>query len=651
MRRTYLILLLFLIIAGALSGQESLTTTSRRAVSLYRDAEANLRKQDLNQAIKNLSRSLDADSRFIEAYILRGDVYNQLIPRTGSDSLMQLSVNDYLAAILIDSAFYPALFFNVAKEEFSLGKYTDALRHFRSYLAKGKDVTKTETVKYIQNCVFAIKAMKNPVNYIPYALDTNINTSSHEYVNAITADEQQLLFTRARYYWETAGASSDKENVMLANFAGDGWQQAKEVVVEGNESAKMGAACLSPDGNCLYFSMFFDEDSYGMSHSYDLYVSEKQGDKWVASANLGDKINSVAWDTQPSISSDGKTLYFVSSRKGGKGGSDIWMSRLQDNDVWGNAINLGDSVNTPGNEMSPFIHSDNQTLYFSSDYHTGMGGMDLFLSRRDANGNWTASVNLGYPINSCKNEMNLIVNAGGNTAYISSDKKGGKGGYDIYKFALDKPLQPLAVGYFKGKIFNSRTLHPLKAEFRLIDLETGKEVIISYSDKETGAFLVCLPYGKNYALNVKCKGYLFFSENFALKDSSSALHPFLKDIPLQPIDTGNSVTLRNIFFDTDTYHLKPESETELQQLVLFLKDNPTLSIAINGYTDNIGGEAYNLQLSLFRAKTVCDYLINKGIPAARLQYFGFGEKFPIASNYTPEGRALNRRTEFKVTEF
>ena len=305
-------------------------------------------------------------------------------------------------------------------------------------------------------------------------------------------------------------------------------------------------------------------------------------------------------------------------------------------------VDLGDSINTKDTEMAPFIHPDDLTLYFTSNGHPGMGGLDLFYSRKDENGFWGKPVNMGYPINTYADEITLVVNAGGDLAYISSDKLGGKGKQDIYSFKLYKEAQPLKVTYFKGIVFNKETKKRLEAKFELIDLTSGKVVIESRSDPVNGEFLVALPTNKDYALNVSKTGYLFYSDHFALKGENSKARPFIRDIPLQEIGIGETVVLKNIFFDTDKYELKPESRSELENLINLLQTNGKIRIEISGHTDNAGTAVYNLTLSKNRAKAVYDYLVEYGISAGRLSYEGYGLTKPIDTNETEQGRANNR---------
>jgi len=311
-------------------------------------------------------------------------------------------------------------------------------------------------------------------------------------------------------------------------------------------------------------------------------------------------------------------------------------------------VNLGDTINTSGNEMAPFIHPDGRTLYFSSTGHPGMGGADLFVSRLGANNRWLKPENLGYPVNTKLDEINLIINAKGNEAYISAERKNGYGNTDIYRFELPTQSRPASVSYVHGKVYDENTRFPLSASFELIDMQSDVVVVSSSSDVVTGEFMMSLPVDKDYALNVSCKGYLFYSMNFSLSNEHDASNPVKLDVPMQPVAVGEKVVLRNIFFDTDKYELLPDSKAELGKLIAFLLKNTAMHIEIGGHTDNEGSDAHNMTLSQNRAKAVYDYLTANGISADRLSFKGYGESMPIESNDTPAGRANNRRTEFKV---
>lgn len=336
------------------------------------------------------------------------------------------------------------------------------------------------------------------------------------------------------------------------------------------------------------------------------------------------------------------------------GGKDIWQVKLQGiksdgTPFFGDLTNLGTNINTSKDENSPFLHHDNQTLYFASEGWPGMGGMDLFLSRLRGDGQWREPVNLGYPINTPGDEFGLVVNARGNRAYFSSDGfTDAKYGKDIFYFNLPSSLQPVPVLYVKGRVFDAETGETLPADFELKDLSTGRLVVTAHSNQFSGEFLVCLPTGGRYAFHAEHPGYMFYSGHFDINKSHPLDAPYKLDIGLYPIKKGVKITLENIFYETDSYELLEQSKIELNGLVDFMVKNKDLKILIGGHTDNVGTAVYNQRLSDNRAESVFKYLVSQGIEPNRLQHKGYGLNIPVASNDTEEGRAKNRRTEITI---
>jgi len=639
----YLLLFMMLAPSAVIRAQERhLSTDNKKAEKFFQSAIDYYQARNYESALRDLKKATREDPEFTEAYILQGDIYSEMHDK-------ETAIESYQSAVRTNHPFSPNLYFILAGLQQGVGKYADAKENYRRFLEFDRipEQKRSQAVKGMAGCDFARKCMADPVPFTPVNLGDSINSPNDEYINAITADEEWLYFTRLITYDRKPGeyAGGRQEDFYKARRIDTVWSKAWNIGPPINTEGNEGALTISPDGNYLFFAGCNRDDGFGRC---DIYWSRRMGDRWSVPENLGEVVNSPQWDSQPSFSSDGKTLYFVSNRPGGKGNSDIWTTVLQPDGRWSPPVNLGDSINTPEAEMSPFIHPDNQTLYFSSKGHPGMGGMDLFYSRKKQDGSWGRPVNLGYPINTCADEITLVVNAKGNVAYISSDKLGGKGRQDIYKFPLYEAAQPLLTTYFKGIVFDGETNRKLEAKFELIDLATSATVAESVSDRVTGEFLLALPSEKNYALNVSKEGYLFYSDNFSLKGSGSRQSPYIKNIPLKPVKVGEDVILKNIFFDTDRFTLKDESLAELKKLLDFLKKNPSLRIEISGHTDNTGTEQHNVELSKNRAKAVYDYLVGQGIKQFRLNYAGYGFSRPVDSNLTEEGRANNRRTAFKV---
>jgi outer membrane protein OmpA-like peptidoglycan-associated protein len=406
----------------------------------------------------------------------------------------------------------------------------------------------------------------------------------------------------------------------------------------------VGAQNISQDGEWLVFTGCDFPQGQG---SCDIYISYLTKNGWSEPQNLGRNVNSEFWESTPSLSPDKRDLYFSSNRTGGFGGKDIWVCHRTETGRWSEPENLGPDINTSGDESTPFIHADNQTLFFNSNGLSCYSEKpDLFVTRKLADGKWGKPENLGYPINTIDDEGSMIVDADGKTAYYSSDKIDTKGGLDIYTFELREDLRPLKTLWAKGKVYDNKTKAGLPSTVVLTDVNTRQTVSKLQTD-EDGNYLITLPVGKDYAFNVHRKGYLFYSQNYNMKNISSD-SVFNVDIPLEPIEANAKVILKNVFFDTKKTDLKSESITELDNVVKLMNENPNMKILISGFTDNIGKPADNLKLSTGRAVAVVNYLVSKGVNNSRLSFKGFGETKPIASNNTEEGRAMNRRTELTV---
>jgi len=603
-----------------------------KAVQLYN-------RHDFANALRLLDDLLRDEPTYAEAWLLKGDMYNDM-------EEFPNAISSYKKAIEVDSAFFPPAYYILANLYFDTEKYSEAKESYLRYLAF-KPKIQAELKRTSENlllCDFRLQMMKNPVPFNPVNIGPNVNSSGYEYINAVSLDESQLYFTR-----KGADPRSDESfyrSISARSANGQlNWSPAIEIGAPINTPGNEGALCVSPDGMTIIITCCSRGDSYG---SCDLYSSRKVGNNWSEPVNLGPDVNTTAWESQPCLAADGRTLFFVSTRRGSKGGSDIYKTIQQSDGYWSTPINLGDSINTAVDEMAPFIHPDGRTLYFSSRGHMGMGGADLFVSRIDKNGNWLKPENIGYPVNTNRDEINLIINALGTEAMISAEREKGFGNIDIYRFELPVESRPESISYVHGKVYDKNTLLPLSAAFELIDMQNNTVVVNSSSDAVTGEFVMSLPVDKSYALNVSCKGYLFYSMNFSLSDGHDLTNPVKLDIPMQPVAVGEKVVLHNIFFDTDKFDLLPDSKAELTKLIAFLSKNTTMHIEIGGHTDTEGSEIHNMTLSQNRAKAVFDYLTSNGVGAEKLSYKGYGESMPIADNDTPEGRAKNRRTEFKV---
>lgn len=634
--------LLFIIVLFAFSvcvQSQQPSIKSKKAIDAYNLGLRSFTVNNYSSAEQYFLTAIKEDDNFIEAYLVLAEVYEDWKKPMNA-------IEIYKRGLPLKETFYPYGYIRLGNLQYREGLYEESLASYRRFLDLDPNNT-THAAKAkegIERCEFALNAVKNPVDFRPRNLGENINSALDEYWPTLSADERTLVITRL--------VNSDdfmkkvQEDFYISQWTDNSWSEMKNAGRPLNTGDNEGAQTITGDGRYMIFTACNRSDGLGRC---DLYESFLVGDNWSIPKNIGAPVNTKYRETQPSLTADGRTLYFSSDRPGGKGYHDLWVSNRDQKGDWTAPVNLGDTINSTGVEMSPFIHPDNSTLYFSSDGLIGLGGYDLFVSRKDSNGAWSIPENLGYPINTNRDEIGLIVNARGDKAYYASDMDKTKG-KDIYVFDLAKEKRPLTVTYMKGKVFDVRNRNPLKAEFELVDLETGKMIFNSRSDSLTGEFLVSIPVNRNYMLNVSRKNYLFFSENFSLKNVFDAGKPYLVDVPLQPIVMGSKIILKNVFFETDSYSLRGESRIELDKVAGLLRANPGIKIEIGGHTDNTGTPEYNQSLSENRAKSVAEYLISSNIDASRIAWKGYGLKTPIASNESSEGRALNRRTEMKIVE-
>ncbi len=627
------------------------SSTNKKAIKHYQEGEKYFQINKLLEAEKELEKCLKEDPNFIEANM----AYAQI---QAINNKLDKAELHYKKAIEINPKFYPRVYLDYGQVLFMQAKYAEAKNSLETFLKfeRISASSKAEAEHYLKNASFAAEAIKKPVSFKPVNMGKGVNSEHNEYFPAISADGNQFMFTRALPV-KNAPAGYYNEDFFMSIRSKGVWQNAFPID-NINSSGNEGAPSLSADGNIMFFAScsdqfgdYGDPDRKGYG-SCDIFYSQKINGKWTRPRNAGPTINTANWETQPSFSSDGKTLYFIRGvlSRGNLKEQDIYMSTIGEDGKFSVPIKLSEKINTPFQEESVFIHPDNQTLYFSSNGHPGFGGLDIYMSKRQPDGSWGDAINLGYPINTANDENSLLVGPDGKIAYFASNREGGFGGLDIYAFEMPEQIRPEKITYTKGKIYNARTKEPLEANFELVDIDNSQPLAQSFSDA-SGQFFVTLTANKNYLVNVNKPGFLYYSDNFSLKETETDFNkPFIIDIPLQPIDTGYTVELKNIFFDVNKWDLKIESKAELEKLIVFLNKNPNLKIELGGHTDNSGDKKFNVTLSANRAKAVYDYLIANGkISASRLSYRGYADTKPKVPNDTPENKAKNRRTEFKVT--
>lgn len=626
----------------SLYAQAPLSTKSKKAIELYTEADNYRVRGQFANAISLLNDALRKDKNFVEAYYRLGLVYYSM--RDYPKAIQQFERGLQLTQ---DPRKQKVFWYDLGESYINTGNYAGAVEVLKSYIAvENQNRQKSQRAQMmLRNAQFALdnKGKKNQYNQRP--LSDTVNRFGMQYFPVLTADQQELIFTRRL----GNGDNHDEDLVVSRKDKQGRWTIPVSISDSINSMLNEGTCTISADGRKLILTSCEGRGGLG---SCDLYESRRIGNKWTRPKNLGPNVNSSEWESQPSLSADGRVLYFVSDRRGGYGRRDIWMSELTADGKWMKAVNAGKQVNTPYEEISPFIHVNNRALYFASNGLTGFGGFDIFFVERDTTGNWSPPRNIGAPINNHEDQFSLFITADGKKGYYSHEEVSSEGYAAGRIFEIDVPEENQVrykSNYVKGIVRDKSTRQVLKADVELINLASDRVESMVESDSITGEYLIVLTQGAEYALYVNKRGYLFRSLNFNYSEIKD-FAPIVLDIELEKATEGSVSVLKNIFFKTNEYQLEDKSETELLKMIRFLNANPAIRIEISGHTDNVGAAAYNDQLSEKRAQAVVDFLSAHGVDSRRLVARGYGQSKPVASNDTEEGRQLNRRIEFKVVK-
>ncbi|MBX2901782.1 MAG: OmpA family protein [Cyclobacteriaceae bacterium] len=611
------------------AASQDLSTKNKRAIELYTEADNFRVRGQFTQAINLLNEAISRDKKFEEAWYRLAIIYkaqeNYVAATNAFEHGLALAKNDGRKRMYL---------FDLVAVNLWQAHYEKARDYAIAFLKiEAQDKRKIELVKvWLSQANYSIENTR-VYDYLITPLSDSVNAYPMQYFPTVTADGRQLIFT-ARF----GGGRNDNEDLVVSTKTQNGaWGAPVSLSANINSVHREGASTISADGRHLIFTVC------GTS-GCDLYESRKTGNVWAKPKNLGPNINSRNWDAQPSLSADGRELYFVSDRPGGLGGYDIWYSQLTDRG-WSKAQNLGPQVNTPQDEISPYIHVNNQELYIVSNGLPGYGGYDIYKASK-SNSGWEKPVNLGLPLNDHHDQYSFIVSAEGTNGYYSREES--KTRSRLYRIIVPEPwITSYKGNVVKGMVTDAATQQPVSASIELIDLAQKKSISKVNADSVTGKYLIVLPMGSEYALYVNKPGYLFNSQYFNYQAQAQSQSVEI-DVVLQPVKSNATVILRNLFFDVDKSELRSESYTELRTVLDFLQNNPQVKIEISGHTDNTGTEAYNQQLSERRAKSVAVYLIEQGIAANRIQTKGYGSKKILLPNTTDENRQQNRRIEFRI---
>ncbi len=658
--------------AFAQTGQKYNTTSNKKAkalldegnnILLYANGDNTTSKE---QALQKYLEALEKDPNYLEALYSAADMYKDL-KQPGNQ------INMIKRAVGIDSTFYVTGYYNCAVALAQKERYEESLEWFDLFdkFSKGKKTRVKTDPRWRAKAEAVVNMMKHPVPFTlsyptPYIEQTPFET----YWPSLTLDETELVMT-SRLPRDTV--EFRKDPTMIARINNNETQEDMYICRRENAEAEWkalepigrtintdfneGTQSLSPDGRWMFYTACGYSDSQG---SCDIYFSQRTSAGWTKGVNIGTPVNTRDWESQPCFSADGKTLFFVRGRgKGSYHYGDIYMAKVVgvgSNGVpkFGMPVALGDSINTKGDESHPFIHHDGKTLFFSSDTWPGVGGKDIFISRKKEDGTWSKAKNIGYPINNTDDDEGLVVTANGVTGYYNSVRtvEDGRRKREVRMFDLYPEIRPDAVPFVRGFISDCKTKKSIDATILLDRLSDGTNIVTSRTLPD-GSFTTALPGQDEYLLSVNAPGYFFRSHKFEVSDITNSHGPILlttDELCLSPLEIGQKIALRNIYFDTDKWDIKPESKVELDKLVKIMKDNPKIRIEISGHTDSRASVKHNQVLSENRAKATVDYLVEHGIARDRFETVGYGLSQPCATNETEEGRALNRRIEAKIVK-
>lgn len=641
-------LLLGLATIPTFAQQVPASITDSKARSLYEKAQSLYYKdRQPQQALLVWQQLIEKFPDYGDPYLRRGS----LLVTMGDNANALQSYKTGLAKLSVEPA-RAGDYLLLGKLAAQVGDYATVRQAYTNYLATNPtNKAQVALAKLqLQNCDFAAEAMAHPTGPAPELLPPPLNQFRDQYFPVLTADNKSLIFTVQR---SPEKQGQENEDVFISAVAADGTFGAPQSISSTiNSRENEGTATISGDGNTLVFTSCGRAGGVG---GCDLYISRRRGNQWTAPRNLGVLVNSKAWDSQPSLSADGRTLYFSSERGGGLGGNDLYVSTLGSDGSWTQARNLGAPINTPGDDLAPFIHASGTTLYYATNGLVGLGSSDIFRAELDDKGQWGTPRNLGYPFNTFANEASLFISSDNKRAYYTRSEppkpgevRGALPAIRIYGTAVPASVRARETSsYAQGRVFDAVTKQPLNAMVQLFDLSTNALTQQVYSDAENGQYTAVLNEGRAYAMYATAPGYLLKSLNFDYSNRQQ-FDPLTLDIYLDPAKSGRSAVLNNLFFDSNQAALKPRSRTELDRLVEFLRQNPTLRVEVAGHTDNVGTPAANLSLSQRRAQAVLAYLSAHGVPAARLRAHGYGETKPVAANDTEAHRAQNRRIELRI---
>jgi outer membrane protein OmpA-like peptidoglycan-associated protein/tetratricopeptide (TPR) repeat protein len=624
---------------------------NKKDVKIYDDGIAYFKRGNYTMTLQAMKQVLNANPDFVDAVYVSGMSWYKM-----ADPNLKEAEKAFLRTITLCPAYDIYAYYYLGEIAYSFEQFDKTIQYLTEFLKDVEKIKKDEdynrAVQLLDYSKFYLETINHPVPFNPEVVE-GISTPENEYLAILSPDNQTAFYTREIKMLPDRNSiiqtSKFREIFMSSARNEDGsFAEGEELPDPFNIFTNEGGATLTADNHTLYYTVC-QYDKAGGYLNCDIFYTEDVNGEWTPIRNAGSLVNKPnTWESQPSVSADGKILYYVSDRPGGYGGYDLYKTNRNDDGTWGAAVNLGPMVNSKGNEKSPFIHPDGQTLYFSSDGRPGMGGYDIFFTKIHEDNTIDKPQNLGYPINSPEDELGFFVSTDGTRGFFASNKFHGKGGWDLYSFELYDAARPEKVLFIKGTVRDESSAVPVKAMIELRNLDTKKVSEIPL-DTNTGKYVAVRPFNNDYVMTIKKEGYVYESK-YISKEDSVFKAPAKVDVEIQPIELNKSYRINDIYFAFNSADLTGESKAVLEQMIEFLNFNSTMHIQIQGHTDNIGNDAVNLKLSESRARSVYDYLVARDIASVRLSYRGFGETDPISPNDSEEGRAKNRRTCFVITK-
>jgi outer membrane protein OmpA-like peptidoglycan-associated protein/Fe-S-cluster containining protein len=640
------------------------TDVSKKAMSFYEKGIDKKKKKE--ERLEALQKALEIDPNFAEANLAMG--FEMVARCKFLNKPFAPAVPFFYKSIANCSAIHSEPYYYLAFDYYEQLKNDSATKYLKKFLEfKDDDEWKfgNDYANEVNNAKLMLQSIKREASLkknMPFnpIVVKGVSTERDEYLAYIAPDDKTCYYVRRlpiNNKNKVYQSDQDKEVFMISQREKNGvfssGEPMKEPFNKGDDS--QGGCSISIDNKKLYFAMMREEG--GLQPNCDLYLSEFSDGEWGDIKKLSANVNDPKfWDSQPTIASDGVTLYFASDRPGGFGGVDLYYTkRNPKTGIWSAPVNLGPTINTPGDEKTPFIHSDSETLYFSSGPnnrngggHYGFGGSDIFYTRKNDKNEWMEPVNIGSPINSAGDETGFFVSADTKTGYFFAFDEGnvkgkGIGRYDLFGFELYKEARPQEIQFVKGTVKLENT-NVSGAQVEIKNLDT-KQTSLATIDSASGEYMFAIKKNTSAVITVKKDSLAFNTQVIHALGTSSVVE---QAIEVHKAKEGENFVLNNIYFETNSDKLTSSSKIIVEGLANYLKENPNIKIEIEGHTDNIGNAKDNDALSTDRAFSVKSEIESFGIDGNRISAKGYGSQKPIADNHSEAGRAKNRRIEFLI---